>query len=278
MAISKYTPITPGCKFGRLTVVASAPRIKLEIAWLCKCDCGGEKVIRQTLLNAGRTKSCGCIVHETAGHFNPIPLGTRFGRLVVESEVLVTSGGVRRQWNCRCDCGKLVVVPRSNLMSGNSRSCGCYRRDMALASITTHGLSKSRTYEIWAGMRKRCENPRSTKYLIYGARGIKVCERWKDFANFLKDMGEAPLDRSIDRIDNDGDYTPANCRWATTKEQANNKSNSRFVTWRGETRTITEWAAKLGLNSGSLISRLQRGWDIERIFTQPFRTSRQQAQ
>lgn len=157
--------------------------------------------------------------------------GQRFGRWIV----------IRRDadkayrhptWLCRCDCGNTGVVTGQNLRVGKSQSCGCrnldIRRDICLARNTTHGRSKSITYDTWVNMRQRCQNPRATAFHKYGAKGVRVCARWQAFEAFLADMGERPsAAHSIDRIDNDLGYQPGNCRWATQTEQQNNRRNSR---------------------------------------------------
>jgi len=137
--------------------------------------------------------------------------------------------------------------------------------------MTTHGKSGTRTWKIWTGMLNRCQNPNGPAYEYYGGRGIKVCERWHDFENFLGDMGEAPPGLSIDRKDNNGNYCKENCRWATKLEQAGNMRSNRLVTYKGETRTIREWSRHLGVNYDSFYIRFYRNWPTEKIFETPFR-------
>lgn len=135
-----------------------------------------------------------------------------------------------------------------------------------------HSINKrhTKTYSAWHSMRDRCELPNNPQYCNYGGRGIRVCERWRKFENFLADMGESPsLKHSIDRFpDNNGNYEPGNCRWATKKEQANNKRTNVFVTFNGETKTVSQWAEGLGWKTNTLIYRLKRGWTIERALRQ----------
>jgi hypothetical protein len=135
----------------------------------------------------------------------------------------------------------------------------------------THGHSLvgkvSPTYKTWLRMKERCYNPHKDKYKYYGGRGIKVCARWSKFENFLADMGEKPAGLTLDRVDNDGDYKPSNCRWATLKEQARNKRNNHFLTFRGETRTLTEWARTLKIPQPTLSRRLIDGWRVEDALT-----------
>jgi hypothetical protein len=175
--------------------------------------------------------------------------GQRFGLLLVLGRDLSGSrAGCHARWLVRCDCGVEKITNSGALTRGSANSCGCKRGDFSGAKKRTHGMSKSRTYSCWASMKARCENPRVRHYRRYGGRGIKVCSRWSlSFEAFLEDMGEMPKGLSLDRINNDGHYEPANCRWATPKEQGRNRSDTPRLTHNGETLSLSEWAERLGL-------------------------------
>lgn len=149
-------------------------------------------------------------------------VGQRFERLVVVSESDVRKNG-QWAWNCKCDCGGEAVVASYDLRKGHTQSCGCLQKERTSKAKKTHGRRHTREYGIWTHMWRRCRNPNSENFERYGARGITVCDRWKDFGAFYTDMGDAPEGHSIERVNNNGDYTPENCIWADNFAQAQNK-------------------------------------------------------
>lgn len=187
--------------------------------------------------------------------------GFRSGKLVVVSRS-VGPNQKRAYWLCQCDCGENATVMGKYLRSGDVQSCGCLNRQGLYGpSNYRHGHAPqsgvSRTYTTWSGMIERCDNPQCGAYPKYGGRGISVCEQWYEFKNFLADMGERPIGKTIDRYpDFTGNYEPGNCRWATDEEQANNTRRNRRFEYNGETLTLTGWAKRLRINSGTMFHRL----------------------
>lgn len=160
-----------------------------------------------------------------------------------------------------------------DLLSGNTTSCGCRIHEFHADRLRTHGLTHTPTYNTWASMSARCNNPKSDKYNYYGGRGIKICERWQHFDLFLQDMGERPSKGySLDRIDNNGNYEPNNCRWASKRTQDRNRRNNVVIEYHGLSMCLTEWAERLGMDYQTLRQRIQRyGWSVEKAFNTPIR-------
>lgn len=199
-------------------------------------------------------------------------LGVRFGRLVPFNRYLDPS--VRMDyfvWHCQCDCGRMPLVAQNNLLRGTTTSCGCYHREIMAKhgrSGIVDGKRTDRTYSIWCSMIGRCCVPSAGGYKRYGAKGITVCDRWRNsFEAFLADMGEAHAGKSIDRWPNKtGNYEPGNCRWATPKQQVNNRSNNLVVEYEGQAMTLKEASELCGLEYGCLTVRYKKGLRGEALF------------
>lgn len=199
----------------------------------------------------------------------PIDLtGKVFGRLKVISRPPNTSGG-KAKWECLCKCGTVTVAISENLRNGRTKSCGCWNIEALSKRSKTHGMSKSHTYMIWIAMKQRCGNTNSKDYKDYGYRGIKVCDEWHIFEEFLADMGEKPDCMSLDRKDVNGDYCKDNCRWATTEEQANNTRQNINITHNGKTMTLSQWSKELCLNYGTISNRYRKGDRGDYLFRKP---------
>lgn len=186
--------------------------------------------------------------------------GQQFGHLTVMGYT-GTNNSRCSMWYCKCDCGGESVVRGSNLLNGATKSCGCQ------AGYRKHGMTNTPEFRVWEGMIRRC---RSENRTYYHGRGIKVCPRWLDsFEAFYTDMGPRPSKRhTIDRIDNDGDYTPENCRWATSSEQNNNQRRNRWISMNGHSHTLAQWCAILGINPSLVSTRIRRGWSPEKALTE----------
>lgn len=208
---------------------------------------------------------------------NHIPTGPKFQNLVGQkfARLLVISWDEANttkasRFNCLCDCGKIKSCRAAELKSGSTVSCGCYRIEHLLKSCKTHGMSNRGIYEIWKGMRQRCLNPKNPNYKYYGGRGITICSRWNNFANFSADMGRRPSPKhSMERIDNNKNYEKSNCRWATSTEQCGNRRTSRLLSYHGRTQPMCAWQKELGFSRHLIQQRLKRGWTIEQTFEIP---------
>ena len=198
--------------------------------------------------------------------------GQVFGRLTVVGAAPHRPDPRRRAcWRCSCSCGATKEVRADHLTSGASQSCGC--QIGALAKLrATHGKTRTPEYRVWGAMIERCHSPSSKAFRFYGGRGIMVCDRWRDFAAFIADMGPRPgNDLQLDRIDNNGNYEPGNVRWATRKENCRNRRDNLLVTIDGATKSVAEWSEVAVVKPETFYRRVKRGWDPEAALRMPAR-------
>ena len=179
----------------------------------------------------------------------------------------------RIYWKCRCDCGTTDFIMVDNLTLGKSQSCGCLRSELAAQAHRTHGHYGIPEYVAWQQMKQRCYNPKVFCYHNYGGRGIRVCDDWKhSFSQFLADMGPKPSSKtSLDRIDNDGNYEPNNCRWATGNQQRRNtRGRLRLLTHNGQTMCLKDWSVHLDIRADQIRRRIERyGWSVAKALSTP---------
>lgn len=200
------------------------------------------------------------------------------GKLTIYEDNFIYEKGRRKIW-CECSCGNKKYIRKDSLDYPYSKSCGCY----SLERSTTHGMSKIRFWNIWMGIKNRCLNKKGRSYIDYGKRGIKICKKWLKFENFRDDMYESYLkhvqefgekETTIDRIDNNGNYSKENCRWTTIKIQNKNRRSNIPVTYNNKTQCLTDWADELGIPFKALHHRYQRNWDLDRMMTQKLRITK----
>lgn len=199
--------------------------------------------------------------------------GERFGKIVVLSFSGLKTNDGHRLWNCRCDCGKTLLMHTQKLRRrGERASCGCGDAALRSKASRRHGGFGTRLYRIYYGIKTRVYNSKDPNYALYGARGIGICTEWdKSFVAFREwalQNGYAD-DLSIDRIDVNGDYEPANCRWSTAKEQGQNRRTNRYLTVNGESKTLTEWAKETGLSPTAIRSRIRAGKTVTEALSIP---------
>lgn len=272
-----------GNRYGKLIVTGRAldTKDRTKVFWNCTCDCGNIRIVSGQFLRSNKATSClSCREkpkRNRKGKPNPTggkrlknEVGNRYGRLTVVSYAGTRSNGRGgAMWLCRCDCGNETVVFSGVLRDKTTRSCGCLRRELSTSRLSTqNGLSQTQEYKTWRGMITRCHGDANARDRAnYQERGIVVCDRWKEsFHNFLEDMGKHPgKGYSLDRIDNNGSYSPENCRWATRIEQMNNKRSNTIITYNGSAFTLAQIERKLGLSRGYLSGKLSyyRG-DVEK--------------
>jgi len=204
------------------------------------------------------------------GHNGVLFTGKVFGRLTVIAEPFIPPNKKFSFAPCRCRCGKQKTIRVSDLLRGNTVSCGCRRSEMIGNRSRTHAKTGSRAFELWLRIKSRCFNPRFHQWKDYGGRGITMHPAWRDsFEAFYRDVGDPPRGQTLDRKNNDGHYEPGNVRFTDRITQANNMRTNRLLTFKGQTKTITQWARHVGVTAATLFKRIEHGWTIERVLTTP---------
>lgn len=194
--------------------------------------------------------------------------GQQYGNLFVVERCVENTKQNKPMWLCKCTCGKIVSVNGNSLRRGKTRSCGCLQKSI----VTRHGKRYTSIYNIWRNMKARCYNENNISYKYYGARGIRVCDEWiNSFESFYKWSINNGYNNglTIDRLNNNKNYEPNNCRWVNMTEQQNNRRNNRLITYTGETKTLSQWASLYGIKVVTLSQRLKHNWDIEEALTTP---------
>lgn len=199
-------------------------------------------------------------------------IGKVYGRLTVIEDSGSRTKGRQVLWKCLCSCGKEVVVRTCSLKSGNTKSCGCLDAEVKAKRLTKHGKAEHPLYHVWRNMMDRCYNNKHQSYKDYGGRGISVCARWHNLELFIEDMQKGyTKGTQIDRINNNGNYEPANCRWTTSKENARNRRDNTYIEYEGETMAMAAWADRVGIPDYVLHNRLKCEWPIEKALLTPVR-------
>jgi hypothetical protein len=198
--------------------------------------------------------------------------GDKFGRLTIITEV--EQRNKKRYFLCQCDCGKQKTIWISALSTGNTKSCGCLQREITIRRNFKHGFNRTRLYRIWCHMIGRCQSPKDSHYKYYGGRGISVCDEWRnDFSAFFQwAMANGyKTNLTLDRKNVNGNYEPSNCKWSTWKQQSNNRTNNRYITFGSKTLTCQQWAEEIGIAPGALRYRLNQGWPIGEALYRPLK-------
>lgn len=236
--MGKKSPDLTNKRFGSLTAKEKVKKGRYNY-WMCFCDCGNTKLIRADHLTRGETTDCGCRAKRSARIVDRV--GQRYGKLTVV-DLAPTIGGAAR-WVCKCECGNYAIVSANHLSNGSTKSCGCMKHAVGRGKYGYAKNESPKLYGLWSTIKQRCENQNREKYSSYGGRGIKVCEEWKDPNAFIEWALNNGYQEGlqIDRINNDGDYSPQNCRWVTNKENCRNRRSNISLTVNGETKIAVEW-------------------------------------
>lgn len=263
-----------GKTYGYLTVVGkSDSQIKFSNSWDFRCVCGRIISEQPSRVLSGHKKGCG-FCDASKRHILPrFNIDDYIGK---KSYMLTVVGLAPREesektWKllCKCDCGNETRITPNQFDAGKVMSCGCLRKS---SRNEFDGHSKHPLYQIWIQMMRRCYTSKAKHYDRYGGRGITVCDEWHTFNNFAawsESVGGRPDGYSLDRINNDGNYEPSNCRWADLKTQHRNTSANIVIEYAGEKKTLVEWSESTGISWHTLNHRYHRGWPVERMLTEP---------
>jgi hypothetical protein len=262
--------IAPGTRFSQWLVLGEAPHTGTNFKSFVRCACGQEQIVNNSRLLNGSSTRCKLCRHESL-------IGKTFGYLTVVGDAAPEGGDKSWRSICVCACSpeKQKTVSNPALKKGLTTSCGCRVVERASVMKLRHGASiegnsKFGTYRSWHGAKSRCYTLNSPNYKHYGGRGITMCDRWKNsFDNFFEDMGYRPTGMTLERIDNEGNYEPGNCKWATTKEQNCNKRTNKIYTIRGKKDCLTYLCKYFGISCSCVRKRLHKGWSPEDAFLIP---------
>ena len=255
-----------GKKFGKLSVVGLCGRDSGgSILWDCVCVCGAKSKRTSANLKGGQHNYCVACKSENTRVY-VAKEGDKFSRwTVIQANYPTKKKG--QHCLCACDCGNTKVIRSTSLFHGETRSCGCLKKEIQANRKRTHGMERTPIYQRWCAMKSRCNNPNSPNYKNYGGRGILLCNEWHDFENFLSWAMSNGFDESltIERINVNGNYEPNNVTWATNKEQANNRRDNVLIESNGETKTMAQWEEKLEIRKGRMWAWKDRKRNIERL-------------
>lgn len=258
-----------GKTFGEWRVIERSKNRGKTVMWRCECSCGTIRDVSGSGLKNGTSKCCGRCKENAL-------YGKKFGRLTALAPTDKRAACKSVIWRCECECGAIKEYPITWLLRGKVVSCGCRKAENLWAkNKPVHGKSGTPIYGVYRAMLNRCYYVKDVAYKNYGGRGIAVCDEWKkSFVNFYgwAIANGYSKELTIDRIDNNGNYEPSNCRWVTYKEQANNTRKNRFIEYNGTTLTLSQWSEKTGISQSAIERRINlRHWTIEKALTTPMR-------
>lgn len=263
--MGKKIEVPSGIRCGHWTVIREVQQENGKgRKLLCKCDCGKEKIVSLYSIFNKSSKSCGCYSWDNKRTDINEYIGKKYGKLTIIGSIK-TEKYKHYKVKCKCECGNEKITTLASILNGYTQSCGCIK-------YTNNGVEhkcRERLYKIRQNMIQRCTNPKVPNYNNYGGRGIKVCKEWEeDYFVFRKWALENGYKENLtlDRIDNNGDYEPSNCRWATVKEQSNNTRRTVIITYNNETHNLSEWSEITGISKKNIYDRYKKGYVLDIVF------------